>query len=307
MISSSSCRRVRRRGILAAAILALLVADTSGDPLAPYQALPSKLLNRHGFSWRTKETAHFLVHYEAGSFAEKELEALTRAHEDAIPRILELLGESALQEKIHIFAVEDQARMKALTGRELIGQAMADQNAICCVFSRTTRAVGAHEVMHIVSFRQWGGSKSGRVWLGEGLAVFADDHWQGHDLHALCHYLRDSGDLAPLGRLIQAMTSYTYLVSYPECGSFVKFLYERYGREKVKQLWNAPRVDKVDSIFGKDLPALEAEWLGVIDGADVASIRGYSVKPQRRLAMVLGGKTPLQRSTPLAARRRAEP
>ena len=197
-----------------------------------------------------------------------------------MPRILELLGESELQEKIHIFAVEDQARMKALTGRELIGQAMADQNAICCVFSKTTRAVGAHEVMHIVSFRQWGGSKSGRVWLAEGLAVFADDHWQGHGLHALCHYLRDSGDLAPLGRLMQEMTSYPYLVSYPECGSFVKFLYERYGRDKVKQLWRAPRVDKVEPIFGKDLPGLAAEWLGVIDGADAASIRSYDVKPQ---------------------------
>jgi hypothetical protein len=277
MISVSSCRHVGRFGILVPAILALMLAETPCGLLALPQASPSKFLKRHGFSWRTEETAHFLIHYEANSFAEKELGALTRAHEHAVPRILELLGESAPPEKIHIFAVEDRARMKALTGRETIGQAIGDQNSICCVFSKSTQAVGAHEVMHIISSKKWGGRKSGLVWLGEGLAVYADDNWRGYNLHALCRYLRDSGKLVPLGHLMGKMTSYPYMISYPECGSFVKFLYERYGREKLKELWKAPRVDNMHLIFGKDLSGLEAEWHTVINGADARSIQ-YDVK-----------------------------
>lgn len=280
MASGFRCRRTGWFGIVVPAVLAVVLVETPCGLLALPQASPSKFLKRHGFSWRTEETAHFLIHYEANSYAEKELEALTKAHEDAVPRILDLLGESAPPGKIHIFAVEDQARMKALTGRETIGQSIADQNSICCVFSKTTRAVGAHEVMHIMSANKWG-FRPGREWLHEGLAVYSDDNWRGYKLHALCRHLRDSGNLAPLGQLMDKITSYSYTVFYPECGSFVKFLYERYGREKLKQLWTAPKVDRLDLIFGKDLVGLEAEWHTVIDRADASKIK-YEVKPQRR-------------------------
>ncbi len=270
--------RLRRFGILLPAVLALVLEGIAGGLPASSQTSSPKFLKRRGFSWRTEETAHFLIHYEAGSYAERELGSLKKAHEDAVPRILELLGESTPPAKIHIFAVEDLSRMKALTGREILGQAIANENSICCVFSGKIQAVGAHEVMHIISSETWG-HKPGREWLLEGMAVYADDNWRGYNLHALCKHLRDSGNLAPMGRLVQKLSSFSYKIFYPECGSFVKFLYERYGCEKVKELWLARRADSMQLIFGKDLSALDAEWRAVIEAADAANIR-YDLKSQ---------------------------
>ncbi|MEW6307354.1 MAG: hypothetical protein AB1705_28200 [Verrucomicrobiota bacterium] len=117
---------------------------------------PEELLRRDGFSWRRHETKDFWIHYEAGSFAEKELKLLVRMHEMAMPGLLELIGESAYPRKIHIFAVEDRARMKALIGTEGNGQALVKHHAIVGVFSEQTKAGGAHELMHVVSNNRWG-------------------------------------------------------------------------------------------------------------------------------------------------------
>ena len=59
--------------ILGFAIVAALLVTIFGGVFGRRHPSPSELLGRKGFSWRTEETTHLLVHYEAGSFAEKEL------------------------------------------------------------------------------------------------------------------------------------------------------------------------------------------------------------------------------------------
>ncbi|MEW6307355.1 MAG: hypothetical protein AB1705_28205 [Verrucomicrobiota bacterium] len=94
-------------------------------------------------------------------------------------------------------------------------------------------------------------------------------------MHELARRLRDSGRLVPLKQLTAGFDSWVALsteISYPEAGSFVKFLYERHGREKLKELWQAPQPD-IQRIYGKNLAELETEWLAILDQAGTSEAK----------------------------------
>lgn len=262
--------------VLCTAVVVILLLTIHENLFGRSEPSSAELLNRKGFSWRTDQTEHFWIHYEANSFAEKQPELLTMPHERAIPRILELIGEQTYPEKIHIFAVESRARMKTLIGLETNGIAFPKHNIICCIFSEQTQAVGAHELMHVISLHRWGGMKKDRSWLSEGLAVYSDDNWRRYDLHALNKHLQHANQLVPLEQLLRSFHTLPDMIRYPESGSLVKFLCERYGRQKLKQLWQASRAD-VRQVYGKSPSELETEWHDVISIADASGIQ-YSVK-----------------------------
>ena len=275
MIPAPMYKRVVILAVLGLAFIAALLVTIFGGVFGRRHPSPSELLGRKGFSWRTEETAHLLVHYEAVSFAEKELRWLTSEHELAMPRVLELLGEQSYPDKIHIFAVESRVRLKALTDNDG-PEAFPKHNTVTCVFSEGDKTIGGHEIMHVISINRWGQWKSDRVWLSEGLAVYANDEWHGHNLHALNKHLRDTKQLVSLDRLLANMRSYPAPIGYPESGSFVKFLHEHYGREKLKELWQAGRAD-FHQIYGRSLTELEAEWREVIDSSDASGLEYSSV------------------------------
>jgi hypothetical protein len=263
---------------LVAAVFVLFRGRLFGPPWPPSS---EDLLSHKDFSWRTRETASFWIHYEAGSFAEKEFALLTKLHEVAMPGLLELIGEPAYFRKIHIFAVENRARMKTLIGFDVNGQAFPQHHTILGVFSEKTKAGGAHELMHVISNNRWGTPVKDRIWLDEGLACYADDKcyaehkpWKT-DMHVLSKRLRKSRRLVPLGQLTAGFTNWVSIpteISYPEAGSFVRFLYERHGREKLKTFWQAPQPDW-SSVYGNSLDRLEAEWLAVMERADASEIK----------------------------------
>ena len=56
------------------------------------------------------------------------------------------------------------------------------------------------------------------------------------------------------------------MVTYPEAGSFVKFLYERYGVNSIKTVWQKGS-HSIPGAFGKNLSQLEQEWYSTIDAS----------------------------------------
>jgi len=225
------------------------------------------MLGRPGFIWRTHETKHLWLHCETNTYAEGQVEVLAANQEAAMSGILDLLGEQTLPRKVHVFAVEDTGRMKTLTGYGFGGLALPTMNSVCFIFSQTFHAPGAHELTHVVSQGSWGLLPLDRSWLNEGFACFAQSEafagGRDWDLHASTRQLRDSGRLVPLPQLHTNFSAFPATVTYSESGSFVKFLYESYGREKLKQLWKS-RAD-LPRIYGKSLAELEAEWYQNLD------------------------------------------
>jgi len=264
------------------ALIATLLTVSCSTWLRPQQqSLPDRMLRHDGFSWRTHETAEFWIHCEADSYAEREIVLLTKVHAMAMPGILELIGEPVYSEKIHIFAVENRARMKTLIGRATNGKSFPVYNTTLCVFSEQTKAGGAHELMHVISNNCWGKVPfQDRIWLNEGLACYADDKcdprqkpWKT-DMHTMAKRLRNTGRLVPLKQLTAGYTNWAALpsaISYPEAGSFIRFLYERHGRDKLKTLWQATSPE-FEAIYGKSLAELEVEWLGILENTEASEI-----------------------------------
>ena len=62
------------------------------------------------------------------------------------------------------------------------------------------------------------------------------------------------------------------MITYPESGSFVKFLYETYGREKIKMLWKQGH-KYTKQIYGKELYQLEKEWHQMLIEYDISDVK----------------------------------
>jgi hypothetical protein len=133
-----------------------------------------------------------------------------------------------------------------------------------------------HEVVHLFT-STWG---SAVALVNEGVAVaFQIDpsrdqtpRWSGTPLHTLARQFRQQGRLVPLSALVEtaAWRRQDPNIAYPESGSFMRWLIDEYGLDRVRDLYarsvgpNEPeggvRVS-FRAVYGQPLEDLEAAWL----------------------------------------------
>lgn len=238
-----------------------------------------KLLKRKGFVWKSAVTEHLRLHFEPGTLAETRIEDLKRWQEKAYARNLQLLkiGDYAFQ--TDIFIVASRERMKQLIDEETNGVAYPDTKVVCFIFGKKIDASGSHELMHVMVRNAW--NAKSKDWINEGFATYADDIWYGYKLHALNKYLLQEKKLIPLKKLIKDFSDYSDMISYPQAGSFVKYLYEQYGVDKVKELWKNGTVKDLKRVLGKDAATLEKEWHDTLMETDATKIK-YDFSPKKK-------------------------
>lgn len=262
----------RRTVILICIIAACSVIPAAASPTA------NSLKNKKGFTWISKSSANFNYYFEPGTPAERDFDKISGWMEKSRARVEKLLGGS-FGEKTESFLVDSRARMKQLVGEEGNGFAFGSHNSstskiefvTAMVYSDAIKGIGAHETCHTLAYLLWG--KPRGVWLNEGLAVYSDDQWNGHPLHPLAKVLLDNGRLLPIADLLNDNWTKKYpdMITYPELGSFVKFLYEKYGLDAVKNLWQHG-AKNADAAFGKNMDALEKEWRAELSKVDASDI-----------------------------------
>ncbi len=253
-------------------LLTLAAGLCSGAPSS------DDLLKRKGFVWKSSATDHFRFHFEPNTFAESRLEQLKLSQERAYARNLELLKTSTSPFQIDIFVLASRERMKQLIGSETNGIAFPLTRLVCFVFNESINASGAHELMHVMAANAWNGKP--KTWLNEGLATYSDDVWYRYQLHDLNKYLLERKALIPLEKLIKNFTAYSDMVTYPQAGSFVKYLYEQYGVEKIRDLWKSGTEKDFMRALGKDLATLEKEWHARLMEADATKVK-YDFSPKK--------------------------
>lgn len=231
----------------------------------PKNFRPEVLKAKHGFHWQEAQSARIDFYFESGSPAERDLAMIESNLEESYSHVLQLLGAERADFRLQSFIVDSGARMKQLCGHESNG--LAVDSVFLFVYSDSVRAFGPHEPCHVLSQRLWGTPHG--IWLTEGLAVYSEDGWLGHPLHSICKQLRAQGRFVPVTDLFdeKQWIRIPEMVSYPEAGSFIKFLYEKYGVSDVKALWTAG-AKGIPSVFGKSIEQLQAEWLASIDQSD---------------------------------------
>ena len=257
-------------------LICFIAISAAGLPFGTPTA--KSLKNKKGFTWISKSSANFNYYFEPGTPAERDFDKIASRMEKSRAGVEKLLGGS-FGEKTESFLVDSRARMKQLVGEEGNGFAFGSNNpdtsklefVTAMVYSDTIKAIGGHETCHALAHVLWG--KPHGLWMDEGLAVYADDQWNGSPLHVVAKMLLNKGELLPIADLLDDHwpKKYSDLVTYPELGSFVKFLYEKYGLDPMKNLWQHGAKD-AESIFGKNISALDSEWRAELAKVNLKSI-----------------------------------
>jgi hypothetical protein len=256
-MSTSLVWRVLVFGLLAAA--AAHCGDSPTSPSPTTQALP-----------QIGETANYILRASAG---------------DAI--------DSAWQERYHAWATAtlgvtpptkitynkytSRAHMQSVVG---VGNtnAYADPNAYAI---HTIWSIDNHEVVHLFT-SAWGNHVA---LVNEGLAVaFQIDpardltpRWSGTPLHDLTRQFRQQGRFVPLAGLAETASWRTQdpNVAYPESGSFMRWLIDEYGLDRVRALYAraagpneaaAGVRASFAAVYGQSLETLEQAWLAFLMG-----------------------------------------
>ncbi len=232
----------------------------------------STLRSRPGFHWIVEQSAHYNFYYETASPAAQDIAHIKDVMESEYAHIAALLNAGDDSFHADAFIVDSRSRMKQLCGHESNGLAVG--NVLLFVYG-DVKSLGAHEETHLISQHLWGAPHG--VWLSEGLAVYSDDAWRGYPLQGVCKRLKTEGKLLPLASLLddREFNGTSSMVTYPEAGSFIEFLYERYGVNAVRSLWEKGAVG-IPSVIGKPLEEVKSEWLEAIDKSQDAV--GYDVQ-----------------------------
>lgn len=256
-----------RPTVLAATLLlALLCTLLQGCGLVYIQGLSpgyskDDLLANSEFHWIKDSCASSDIYFEPGSWSSHNVLVVRSNADSAFARILRLVGEPRFPHRLNYFIVNNRLRMRYLIGRETNGIAFARELVICAIANDSVRALGPHEMFHVVAMNIWGPTAD---WVNEGMAVYSDDQWWMQRLHPLAHYLEQNRKLPTLEQLTKEFRQGSDLLTYPAAGSFMKFLYETFGQNEIEVLWKEGFAAFCKSVHKSDSD-LQQEWLKTIE------------------------------------------
>lgn len=213
---------------------------------------------------------NYRIYFRGDKFGTEELEELKTLISAAYWRSINLLNLERYQRGIYLILLSDQKEMKSLTGHSPFGGfAMAGHD--CVVFNINAKKTAppiTHEIFHLISLQSWGNCNS-RL-LIEGSAVYAQNecgNYLENPINALCAYMKQEKRLFTFQELVSNFNEKAKRdevgVYFQSAGIF-KYLYETYGVEKMKQLWELG-FNSFEAIYGKTISAFEEEWLSHIE------------------------------------------
>jgi hypothetical protein len=206
--------------------------------------------------------ANFRLFFRGNSYTANHLPELKTQLAAAWPRILGVLQVPAYRRGVYLTLVDSKQELKELTGLSPAGGfALVGQDAAFLVNSPTRRLQAKHEVFHLLANEVWGACES-RL-LNEGGAVYCDNEcWYENPLYSINAYLLQTGKLLPLAGLINDFDNIArtnQVVAYLQSAALFKYLYEQYGVDKMRLLWQNG-FGRFQAIYGFPLPRLEKEW-----------------------------------------------
>lgn len=220
------------------------------------------------FTWSLSSSQHYQFYYMPGTAAERDRFQIGALAEASLAEIQSVL-DFELEGKMSIYLVPRVFWQG--------GAAYGDKVQLISYLDRNYTAVEtwsyfSHEGTHalaqdLLQPKENGGGPDGV--LVEGLAVWASDgHYRREPLDAWAAVVAASDEYLPLADLRTGpFYDFQHETSYLEGASFVKFLVDNYGLEKLKELYGQVTGDAehdgalVQSLYGKGFDLLEAEWL----------------------------------------------
>jgi hypothetical protein len=248
------------RRIVALGLLAVAAAHCGGSPTGPSpnaQTLPT-----------IGETTNYVLRASGSDTINAEWQERYHAWATATLSVTP-------RQKVVYNKYTSRAHMQSLIG---VGNtnAWADPAAYAI---HTIWPIDNHEVVHLFT-ATWG---SPGALVNEGMAVaFQIDpardlipRWSGTPLHDLTRQFRQQGRFVPLAQLTETASfrSHDSNVTYPESGSFMRWLIDQHGLDRVRALYAraAGPNEAADgvraafaAVYGQSLAELEQAWLAFL-------------------------------------------
>jgi len=230
-----------------------------------------QLLENKNFNWIADSSSQELtIYYQTDSWTAKKPDSIKQRVVNHINSVKSFIGINTYEKRIHLFIVDSRRQMKKLIGWETNGSAFYKYNSLTGIASEKTNSIYSnHELFHVVAMNIWGVPDT---WINEGMAVYSDNKWHGHDLYQLTKYLIDNNRYVSLNKLLNNFRKVDNSISYPLIGCFVKYLDETYGRDAVIKIWKS-KSKNLKKLTGKTIQQLEIDWLAKIKTVNYIDIK----------------------------------
>lgn len=219
---------------------------------------------------RVVETKHYTLRTDP-SVPRDQLHRITRDLAYRHAELSQFFGRAP--SRLTVYLYRDVGQKRALMGAARTQIAKPWSREIHIHGFEVPHGVLKHELAHVFA-AEFSSSRFGvptaagffpNIGLIEGLAVAADWRVQrGLSVHESTKAMKDLGLLPDLSRMFypQGFWAISSSRAYTAAGSFLRFLYDRYGGERLFRLYDA---NDVEGVYGKPLGVLEEEWSSFLD------------------------------------------
>jgi hypothetical protein len=228
---------------------------------------PNYVLNQG--EWNSRSTNHFVFYFRPGSRTERQINIIADRQENNYKEILGLLQASDPDCKIRVFIFPTLEDKIHITSSWAYAHTIGDYHTVYCIDRDTIRnVVGRREVTHLLLGEVWGPCAGGPFsWIMmEGIPVWADEDWFRMELFKYAEIIFANGNIiTPYDIAMDSKISERNTLAYPVAGAFVKYLVQKYGLEKLVQLYREGHSQKdFLRIFGLEFPEASEQFVNYI-------------------------------------------
>jgi len=229
----------------------------------PHTEQMRKFIDNDSLPFLSVDHGNFRIYFRGNSNVVNYLPQLRQGLDSAFRKILEVVGITGYYHGLNLVMVDSAGELKQLTGMYVHGGFSLQGNDEIFFVYNTDRKFGfRHEIFHFISNDIWGFNRKSRL-LNEGGAVYTEGVcYEDYSMYGISAYLMKEKKLFTFKSLIDNfhdMEMQSEEIAYFESGAIFKYLYEKYGIEKMKQLW-IKGFDSFETIYGMPLSQFEKEW-----------------------------------------------
>ncbi|MBS1536234.1 MAG: hypothetical protein JST20_00635 [Bacteroidetes bacterium] len=207
----------------------------------------------------------FRIYFTESSYTANHLNEIERELDIAYNKILSVLNISSYNNGIYLLAVDSKEEMNKVMGYKIKGGAAKGHDLVFFVYNQNIRPQFKHEIFHLISYEIWG--LTNYRLLDEGGATYTDNYcFYDNPMYSINAYYLQQKKLFPLDSLINRFDNQVKksdVIAYIQSAGIYKYLYEKYGVEKMKLLWTGG-FENFNSIYGFSIEELETEWISFI-------------------------------------------
>lgn len=207
----------------------------------------------------------FRIYFKDSSYTADHLVDIEQELDIAYSKILSVLNIPTYNKGIYLLAVDSKEEMQKVMGYKIKGGAAKGHDLVFFVYNQNIRPQFRHEIFHLLSYETWG--LTNYRLLDEGGATYTDNYcFYDNPMYSINAYYLHQKKLFPLDSLVNGFDNQAKksdVIAYIQSAGIFKYLYEKYGVEKMKLLW-VDGFENFNSIYGFSILQLEIDWLNFI-------------------------------------------